>query len=74
MFQTHSFSYHHQGKNWTLSIPATSEEDARERISILQNWGKYDGVVVASYPDYLGSWLPRLICWWKALRGGTERR
>lgn len=42
-FQTHLFTYRHDGAEWAISIAATSEADAWARIGKLQ-YGTYLGV------------------------------
>lgn len=48
-FQTHVFSYRHDGRHWELTIKATDADDARARIGKLA-YATYDGVQVARMP------------------------
>ena len=58
---THLFEYQHDGGTWSIEIPATSEQDAKERIERLQN-ARYLGVLQMKIPVELGIFA-RLICW-----------
>lgn len=48
-YQTHMFTYRHDGAEWTLTLQATNAEDARARIGNLA-YATYDGVVIAQTP------------------------
>ena len=48
-FQTHLFTYRHDGAEWLLTIKATDADDARARIGKLA-WATYDGVAVSEMP------------------------
>lgn len=48
-FQTHLFTYRHDGSEWVLAIKATDADDARARIGKL-TWAAYDGIAVAEMP------------------------
>jgi hypothetical protein len=48
-FQTHVFSYRHDGRDWELRIKAADADDARARIGKLA-YATYDGIVVADMP------------------------
>lgn len=58
---THLFEYQHAGATWSIEIPATSEQDAKDRIERLQN-ARYLGVLQMKIPVEL-SIFARLICW-----------
>ena len=51
-FQTHVFSYRHDGRHWELTIRATDADDARARIGKLA-YATYDGIQVAQMPIIL---------------------
>lgn len=66
-FETHVFSYRHDGRHWELTIKATDAADARARIGKLA-YATYDGVEVASVPAFLSPiaipivWMRNAIC------------
>lgn len=62
---THLFEYHYEGSTWTIEIPAKSEQDAKERITQLQN-ANYLGVLQMKLPVELGVFA-RVVCWWQNL-------
>lgn len=62
-YQQFLIDYDYDGARWSLTIPATSFEDAKRRIQHLQ-YGKVVGTVEAVLPVQAG-FLARLICWWK---------
>ena len=66
-FQTHVFSYLHDGRHWELTIKATDAADARARIGKLA-YATYDGVEVASVPAFLSPFAI-LVLW---LRNATH--
>jgi hypothetical protein len=71
-FQQYLFRYFHAGSWWSFTIHATSEEDARERLALL-NRAQLDGVVQLTIPAIQGTtWLANLICWWKNKRGAAQ--
>jgi hypothetical protein len=45
-FETHLFTYRHDGADWILAIKATDADDARARIGKLA-YATYNGVAVA---------------------------
>jgi hypothetical protein len=45
-FETHLFTYRHDGAEWVLAIKATDADDARARIGKLA-YATYDGVAVS---------------------------
>lgn len=51
-FDTHLFTYRHDGAEWILAIKATDAHDARARISKLA-YATYDGVAVANLSSAL---------------------
>jgi len=52
-FREYSFSYNHDGAEWSLRVKASSAEDARARIAKLA-WARYDGEVIAVIPSSVG--------------------
>lgn len=52
-FETHLFTYRHDGGEWILEIKATDADDARARIGRLA-YATYNGVAVARLPALLG--------------------
>lgn len=48
-FETHLFTYRHDGAEWVLAIKATDVIDARARIGKLA-YATYDGVAVSQMP------------------------
>lgn len=51
-YQTHMFTYRHDGAEWVLTLQATDADDARARIGKLA-YATYDGVVVSQMPVIL---------------------
>lgn len=51
-YQTHLFTYRHDGAEWLLAIKATDADDARARIGKLA-YATYDGVAVSQTPVFL---------------------
>lgn len=51
-YQTHLFTYRHDGAEWVLAIKATDANDARARIGKLA-YATYDGIAVAQMPAAL---------------------
>lgn len=51
-YETHMFTYRHDGADWVLTIKATDADDARARIGKLA-YATYDGVVVEQLPGIL---------------------
>jgi|EndMetStandDraft_7_1072992.scaffolds.fasta_scaffold582389_1 hypothetical protein len=51
-FQTHLFTYRHDGAEWVLAIDATDADDARARIGKLA-YATYNGVAVSRMPAVL---------------------
>ncbi len=52
-YATHLFSYRFNGRKYTIDIPATDENEAKERLKALA-WAKYDGELVARVPVAVG--------------------
>jgi hypothetical protein len=48
-YQTHMFTYRHDGAEWTLMLKATDADDARARIGKLA-YANYDGIVDSQMP------------------------
>lgn len=45
-FETHLFTYRHDGAEWLLTLKATDADDARARIGKLA-YATYDGVAIS---------------------------
>jgi len=68
-FKTYLISYHHEGAQWNLELPARSYKDARARLQKLPSaW--IDGELVMSVPASLG-FLARVVA---VLRNALRRR
>lgn len=52
-FKRFLVSYRHDGAQWNIEIPATSYEDAEQRLSQL-TFGRVDGEIVAKIPGAMG--------------------
>lgn len=50
--QTHLFTYRYNDARWVLEIPASSADEARERLSRMI-YATYDGVLLAKLPATL---------------------
>ena len=65
-FQTYLVSYRHDGSEWSLELPASSYDDARQRLDKLV-FARVDGELVAKVPASLGPfatlavWLRNLL-------------
>ena len=68
-FKTYLVSYHHEGAQWNLELPARSYEDARARLEKLP-LARIDGELVMSIPASLG-FIARLTA---AFRNALRRR
>jgi hypothetical protein len=53
ILETHLFTYRYDNARWTIEIPASSEQEARERLARIQ-YATYDGVLIAKLPATLG--------------------
>lgn len=51
-YETHMFTYRHDGAEWVVTLEATDADDARARIGKLA-YATYDGVVTAQMPAIL---------------------
>ena len=51
--QTHLFTYRFDNAEWVLEIPASSAQEAKERIARIP-YATYDGVLIAKLPATLG--------------------
>lgn len=51
-YETHMFTYRHDGAEWMITLHATDADDARRRIGKLA-YATYDGVVVSQAPAVL---------------------
>lgn len=68
-FKTYLVSYRHDGAQWNIELPATSQEDAERRLSQL-TFGRVDGEIVAKIPASAGPLvmlLTRLRNLWRLL-------
>lgn len=52
-FKRYLVSYRHDGAQWNIELPATSREDAEQRLSQL-HFGKVDGEIIANIPGSMG--------------------
>lgn len=68
-FKTYVFTYSYHGIPYVIEVRAESPAAAKDRLQAAAFYGLYGGELQASIPAGVGSWLPRLICWWKNLRG-----
>jgi hypothetical protein len=59
-FKTYLFKYFHDGKWWMVEIPATSQDDAQERINKLP-LAQPLGECFAKIPARIG-WMAKLAC------------
>jgi hypothetical protein len=66
--QTHLFTYRYDNARWTIEIPASSEQEAKERVARI-HYATYDGVVVAKLPATLGA-FGKITVW---LRNAVQR-
>lgn len=50
--KTYSFSYRHNGKDWSLNYFADNEEDAKRKLQSIKSNANFDGeiIVTASLP------------------------
>jgi hypothetical protein len=46
--RTYSFSYRHNGKDWSLNYFADNEEDAKRKLQSIKSNADFDGEVVVS--------------------------
>ncbi len=60
-YKTFLFSYGYQNSRWQFEIAAKSEQEARERVALLQ-YAQYDGELMATIPAKF-SWIAKFICW-----------
>jgi len=51
--ETHLFTYRYGNAEWEIEIPASSEQEARERLARIP-YATYDGVLIAKIPAALG--------------------
>jgi hypothetical protein len=60
-FKDYLFEYHHDGLTWGITIPATSEEDARARLKKLP-LARFIGIKIMSIP--VPTWFGgRVVTW-----------
>lgn len=52
-FKRFLVSYRHDGAQWNIELPATSLEDAKQRLSQL-HFGRVDGELIANIPGTMG--------------------
>jgi hypothetical protein len=67
-FQTHLFTYRHDGAEWTLEIKAQDIRDAKERVKAL-TFARYDGELIAKIPAGAGP-LARAAVWVRNICAG----
>jgi len=61
--KTHLFSYNYEGSQYSLEIPAHSEEEAKSRLTRMV-YANYDGELVATVPAMPVSGIfVRLVTW-----------
>jgi hypothetical protein len=66
-YHRYLFSYYRNNSWWSLVIPATSEEDARERLNKLP-LARLNGTLGMEIPALPGAGLfVRVACWWRNL-------
>lgn len=46
--KTYSFSYRHNGKDWSLNYFADDEEDAKRKLQSIKSNANFDGEIVVS--------------------------
>jgi hypothetical protein len=69
-FETHMFTYRHDGAEWAFMVKATDSDDARRRVGAMAH-ASYDGVVHSTSSAYaaqlgiVGCWLANF---WQAMR------
>lgn len=63
-FKDYGVEYGHDGARWSLTVPATSPEDAMARVRAAAAFGHcYTPAGIAmEIPAVTGPWLPRLVC------------
>lgn len=69
-FREYLFSYHFQGAEWQVSVPATSETEARERLSRAAA-GNWDGILEAKLPLAFGPFVEigcAVANWWQSIK------
>jgi hypothetical protein len=64
-YRKYLLEYYYGGKNWLFKLDAVSAEDAEARCRAISYRAKVLGESGGSVPATLGSWLPRLVCWWQ---------
>lgn len=52
-FKRYLVSYRHDGAQWNIEVPATSQQDAERRLSQI-HFGKVDGEIIANIPGSMG--------------------
>jgi len=66
-FSKYLFEYYHDGAQWSIVIPASSEEDAMERIRKMP-YARLLGTLDTETPVRSG-FSTRLNCWWRNFLG-----
>jgi hypothetical protein len=59
-FKVFLFEYHHNGRLWTVKVPATSMDDAQARMNKMP-LAKPVGELIAEIPAYTG-FLAKMAC------------
>ena len=52
-FKNYMVSYRYDGAQWSIELPATSQQDAERRLSQLV-FGRVDGELIATIPGKIG--------------------
>lgn len=60
-FRKYLVSYRYDGSEWNVEVPATSFDDARQRLAQL-HFGRVEGELVANVPGAFGPFA-LLIAW-----------
>lgn len=53
-YKTFLFSYHFEGHEWTLELPALNAAEAQDRMKVLSHRAHYDGQLMAKIPARYG--------------------
>jgi hypothetical protein len=63
-YRKYLVEYNHEGAQWSITLYATSFEDAAERLRKIY-YGRVLGTVEAEIPAAMGRWIPSIVCWVK---------
>ena len=64
-YSNYLFEYRHDGARWSLTIPATSREDAQERVKQI-HYARLIGTEVMTIPARAG-FIASPLCWLRNL-------